>query len=352
MRTQLYTDELSAPVFEGDTGEGDGGLTDVQFSLQHELARAEARRLSLDGIHIFEGSHAVTRDVVFTSRQDEPTVALNFNLGSGTTLDLPGGARLTTFPHTHTILYLPDPVLSFGLETGRRYHGFEVNLEPRYVDALLERYPELLDLAPFPVAWDQPFRTAPDVLPVTPRMLDAIDRIRRWKEYGTLGRMYVEAKVLELLALQLEHFLLARSGTRTPGLARRDVDRMYEARQVLLRRMADPPCLPELARLVGTNEFKLKRDFKAVFGKTVYDLLLEHRMEHARALLLDTDRLVADIAEEVGYAHGSHFSTAFKRVFGISPNQLRATGGKAIVKMSPGLKPCTKVQPVYPSRSR
>lgn len=84
-----------------------------------------------------------------------------------------------------------------------------------------------------------------------------------------------------------------------------------------------PPTLPELARQVGTNECKLKRDFRAVFDNTVYGLLFDHKMAHARALLLDTDRLVGDIAREVGYSHPAHFSTAFKKEHGVSPSRFR-----------------------------
>ncbi len=46
-------------------------------------------------------------------------------------------------------------------------------------------------------------------------------------------------------------------------------------------------------------------------------------MEHARALLLDTDRPVGDIAWEDGYSHVAHFSTAFKKQYGVSPSHFR-----------------------------
>jgi AraC-like DNA-binding protein len=88
---------------------------------------------------------------------------------------------------------------------------------------------------------------------------------------------------------------------------------MIEARDLVLARMDDPPSLAELAHQVGTNEFVLKRDFKAFFGNTVYGLLLEHKLAYARALLLDTDRAIGEIAREVGYSHAANFRTAFKK---------------------------------------
>lgn len=99
---------------------------------------------------------------------------------------------------------------------------------------------------------------------------------------------------------------------------------MWEAREILLARMTDPPSLVELAHLVGTNEFTLKRDFKTLFGTTVFEMLRQHRMARARALLLDTELSIQEVAERVGYRHGSHFSTAFKRTFGHPPSHLRS----------------------------
>jgi AraC-like DNA-binding protein len=92
----------------------------------------------------------------------------------------------------------------------------------------------------------------------------------------------------------------------------------------LLSRLADPPTLTELARAVGTNEFQLKRDFKALFGQPVHAFVLERRLERAHALLVDTDRAIKEIADEAGFAHLSHFGAAFRKRYGIPPSRIRA----------------------------
>jgi hypothetical protein len=48
---------------------------------------------------------------------------------------------------------------------------------------------------------------------------------------------------------------------------------MFDAREWLLSLKAAPPTLAAVARAVGTNEFKLKRDFKSVFNEPVYTFL-------------------------------------------------------------------------------
>jgi AraC family transcriptional activator of pyochelin receptor len=44
---------------------------------------------------------------------------------------------------------------------------------------------------------------------------------------------------------------------------------------------------------------------------------------HARMLLLEEKMLVSEVAGTIGYKNANHFSTAFKRKFGITPKALR-----------------------------
>ncbi len=47
-------------------------------------------------------------------------------------------------------------------------------------------------------------------------------------------------------------------------------------------------------------------------------------MERAAELLLHTEKKVYEIAEQVGYTSISYFSTAFKKYFGMTPNNYQA----------------------------
>jgi AraC-like DNA-binding protein len=158
--------------------------------------------------------------------------------------------------------------------------------------------------------------------------------------YGPLRRIFLEAKIIELLVRCLQGPVPLRR--RPQSLAPRDVDRMVEARERLLGSMAAPPTLAELARAVGTNEFKLKHDFKAVFKQPVYAFLLRHRLAHARRLILETDRAMKDIATQVGYVHVAHFSAAFRKIYGLPPGKLRKEAAGA-APFSPRISP-TRLQ--------
>ncbi|MGH8209336.1 MAG: helix-turn-helix transcriptional regulator [Steroidobacteraceae bacterium] len=102
-------------------------------------------------------------------------------------------------------------------------------------------------------------------------------------------------------------------------LQARDVNQVYEARDYLAQHFVAPPTISQLARMVGTNQTKLKAGFKLVFGLTLYQYILERRMELASELLLTRDYNVTEIAYRVGYEYPANFTYAFKKHFGRLP---------------------------------
>ena len=101
-----------------------------------------------------------------------------------------------------------------------------------------------------------------------------------------------------------------------------DRERIRFARDYLIRHMENPPSLAELSRLAGINEFKLKNGFKELIGLPVFAWLADYRLETARNELMKNCKTVTEIAFELGYSSPQHFSTAFKRKFGVPPGKI------------------------------
>lgn len=98
-----------------------------------------------------------------------------------------------------------------------------------------------------------------------------------------------------------------------------ELDRVRQARRLLLDQMENPPSVPDLARLVGLNELKLKAGFHQLWGTTVYGLLRKERLDEARRFLVEGRGNVGEAAFRVGYTNTSHFAEAFKKEFGTAP---------------------------------
>ena len=82
--------------------------------------------------------------------------------------------------------------------------------------------------------------------------------------------------------------------------------------------------MEELAHYTGRSLATFKRDFRKISDLTPEKWLVRKRLDVAYAMIKDGGRKVADVCVEVGFKNPSHFSTAFKRRYGVSPTAVSA----------------------------
>ena len=164
---------------------------------------------------------------------------------------------------------------------------------------------------------------------INPQMQTIIGQIWQHPYQGAIARMYLEAKVLELLAMQLAQLTELKADIVKTTLRPKSIDRIYQARDILATRLENPPSISELSQQVGLGERTLRRGFRELFGTTVIGYLTSLRMEQAECYLREK-LSICEVANLVGYSNLSHFSAAFKRKFGITPSQCMA--GKLLNK--------------------
>jgi AraC-like DNA-binding protein len=163
-----------------------------------------------------------------------------------------------------------------------------------------------------------------EVAPCTPlkmpeRMNYLIKEILRNPYEENLRNFYYLNSVRELL-----FFHLTQDKQLTPGeLDNRDIAAIYEADEIIASDLQQHYTIDKLSRMTGTNEFKLKKGFKHIFGMGVFHRLLFRRMEQAKVLLETTDKSIGDIAELAGYDTAAGFIHAFRREFSMTPREWR-----------------------------
>lgn len=138
-----------------------------------------------------------------------------------------------------------------------------------------------------------------------------------------LKRLFLLSKTIELLVLQAESFNNLQSSKSEYIKNDYDKERIVFARDYLVKNIESPPTLVELAKIVGINEYKLKRGFKEMFNQTAFSYLSDLRLELAKNDLLERKKQATEIAFELGYCSLQHFSSAFKKKFGITPSQVK-----------------------------
>lgn len=84
-----------------------------------------------------------------------------------------------------------------------------------------------------------------------------------------------------------------------------------------------PISLSDVAIAVGYCGAYLTDLVRRNTGYTVNDWIVERRMAAARALLIETNQCVSEIAQTVGYQHEGYFFRQFRQHHGISPQAWR-----------------------------
>ncbi len=157
---------------------------------------------------------------------------------------------------------------------------------------------------------------------------NSINQLLQHQLSGLPASLYKFSKILEVIAATLHNYQIEKSGEANQkqsggnsGLSPREVEEMKEARNLLVKDLVNAPTISELARLMGINENKLKKNFKLVFNITIYRYLRNTRLDKARQLIArqKEELNLEQIAEAVGYQSQSHFSRRFKQKYGVLP---------------------------------
>ncbi|WP_316806991.1 AraC family transcriptional regulator [Pedobacter agri] len=198
-----------------------------------------------------------------------------------------------------------------------------INISPEFIDRFLPS-----DHAAYQRLWfdDQsgaPFPLSEANMQISPEIAAVLQRLGNSSQSAFSDQLLLESKAIELFALQISQFEQLQTHNAGAKIKKLEVERMYQAREILIAQTGNQLSLRALAHLVGTNEFNLKRDFKAVFGKTVYAYLNQHKMEQAKSMLIEEDITVAETSKKMGYKHATHFTNAFKKYFGFLPNKIK-----------------------------
>lgn len=80
--------------------------------------------------------------------------------------------------------------------------------------------------------------------------------------------------------------------------------------------------IEDIAHYTGRSLATFKRDFKKISDLTPQKWLIKRRLERAYELMKTGKKKVVEVYAEVGFRNPSHFSTAFKKEFGMAPSAL------------------------------
>jgi AraC-like DNA-binding protein len=83
------------------------------------------------------------------------------------------------------------------------------------------------------------------------------------------------------------------------------------------------PLIKKLSKEFLMSESTLKKHFRMVYGKNIYEYYLDKKMNLAMKMLSNEASSISHVAYSLGYDKVSGFSKAFKKMYGIVPRQLK-----------------------------
>ena len=100
---------------------------------------------------------------------------------------------------------------------------------------------------------------------------------------------------------------------------------VVKAREYINQHKNEALSLTAVAQAAGASVFHFCKVFHKSTGLKFTDYVARVRLEDARTQLLNPNRRISEVAYDVGFQSLTQFNRMFKRVFGQSPTDFRAT---------------------------
>ncbi len=159
---------------------------------------------------------------------------------------------------------------------------------------------------------------------IPPHIRSYINDIIQCPYKGAVRKRYLESKLTVLLI----DFLIGRQTAKITKnhvkLLNADYLALVKVEEHIRKNLKEPLKILDLADVAGFNATKLKRDFKKLYGVTVFKYITALRMEVAKSMISQNGISIAEASYQVGYSNPQHFTTAFKRTMGYLPRELKS----------------------------
>lgn len=140
---------------------------------------------------------------------------------------------------------------------------------------------------------------------------------------NAINSLFIKANCLQIIS---NFFTSISNLNTTHGLNKvpnHEKSHIANAEKIIVEQLTNQfPGIELIAQKVNMSPTKLKRLFKEVYGKSMFQYYQEKKMGIAFEFLKNDTKSVKEIAEILGYENPSNFTNAFKKVYDILPSQV------------------------------
>lgn len=265
------------------------------------------------------------KDKTYASRPDnfgKDEIQVIFNINQSIDWQINGRERVNMLPGEVCVFRNNNYPTSMNYEGNTNFQFKSLQMTTYFFKELLSRYfsDSQIELG------QELFLTHVTKTGITEEMYRVISEIDSAEKYHEFKGVFVEAKMIELIALVLHGIfynktsLIARKQVVPEG-TQSDIAQI----EALCRRIqfnpADEYKTPDIAKNLSMSESKLTRLFRSLYGTSIHQYVQDQRLEKAAALIRRHGMNVSEAALNSGYTNLSWFSKEFQKKFGITPKK-------------------------------
>jgi len=141
----------------------------------------------------------------------------------------------------------------------------------------------------------------------------------------SVGNLLVEALANTLAARLVQKHSSASSDRSFTRLAREGLDRrrLFRVLDYVQANLEGTLTIDRMASIACLSRYHFSRAFKQAVGQSPHRYVSTKRLERAKALLMQGDRPLVDIALALSFSCQANFTRAFRQVTGQTPSQFR-----------------------------
>lgn len=173
------------------------------------------------------------------------------------------------------------------------------------------------------------FATDSEVMAKLMPYLERIIQMIKQGERGLTYKLRMQAALIEMLSV----LVVALTETKQQHLSGRTIELAYKIAKKMEDKMASSFenrqlneqswTIEAIAKELNISPSYCNKLFKQVYHMSPRKYLSLKKINHAKALLLESSLTIEYVGEQVGYYDSAHFSRQFKRWTGLSPTQYR-----------------------------
>jgi AraC-like DNA-binding protein len=253
-----------------------------------------------EGFHIWFSNYLFRQSGWYTGIFEKPVLELHIQLLNELTTNWDRTGNQTLRPYGFNLSFNPFLNNQTSFLRNMEVHTFDIHFSRKFLQPYAKVFPVLDIFLQKADGGKEPADLVERDHRLNNRGIILINQLLRESFRPEVAAFYLDCKVRELLILVLEQVSgISHDGELHSKSAA--IDQMFEAKKILLSDFEAKMTIPKLARAVGTNEFKLKKEFKLLHGMSVFECLQNERLEKAKELLERGELSITEIANMTGY---------------------------------------------------